>query len=129
MITAVGSTFTHLSPYQWDNINNRLNQLLDYAASHPDDKLTYHKSCMHIWVHTDTSYIAEPKAISCAGGYHYFRNKPKLIIQSDDPTPKRNYPVLVLCKFIDDVMSQHKNRKQVVVALMPKRHYQYSKRK
>ena len=105
MLTSVGSIYTHLSTSQWDNINNRINHFLDYAATHPYAKVTYHKSDMHLWVHTDNSYLAEPKERSRAGGYHYFSNKPTLTIQSDDPPPKNNHPVIVLSKVIDSVTS------------------------
>ena len=105
MLTAVGSIVTHLSTAQRDNINNCINHFPEYASTHPDAKVTYRKSNMHIWVHTYASYLAEPKEISQAGGYHYFSNKPKLPIQSDDPPPKHNHPVLVLSKVIDSIMS------------------------
>ena len=105
MLHSVGSISTHISTDQWDNINNRINNFLDDAATHPDSKLTYHKSDMHLWIHTDASYLVETKARLCAGGYCYFRNKHKLTIQSDDPPTKHNHPVLIRKKFIDDVMS------------------------
>ena len=60
---------------------------------------------MHIWVHTDASYLTEPKSISRAGAYHYFSKKFKLLMKSDDPPPKHNHPVLVLSKVIDAGMS------------------------
>ena len=62
---------------------------------------------MPLWVHIDAHYLAELKAISHAGGYHYFRNKTKLPIQSDNPQLKHNHPVIVifLIKFIDAVMT------------------------
>ena len=60
---------------------------------------------MNLWFHTDASYLTETKVRSRAGGYHYFRNKPKLPIKSDDPPQKYNHPVLVLRKFIDAVMN------------------------
>ena len=60
---------------------------------------------MNLWVHTDASYLTETKARLQTGGYHYFRNKTKLPIQSDEPPQKYNHPVLVLSKFIDDIMS------------------------
>ena len=59
---------------------------------------------MHPWIHTDASYLTEPKARSCDGSYHYFSNKIKLPIQSDNPPPKHNQPFIVLCKFIDAVL-------------------------
>ena len=60
---------------------------------------------MHVWVHIDASYLTEPKSRSRVCGYHYFSNKPKLPIQSENPPPKNNRPVLILSKFIDAVMS------------------------
>jgi hypothetical protein len=43
--------------------------LLDYAASHPDAKVRYYKSNMILYVHSDASYLSEPKARSRVGGY------------------------------------------------------------
>ena len=60
---------------------------------------------MDLWFHKDASYLTETKARSCDGVYHYFSNKPKLPIKSDDPPPKHNHPVLFLSKVIDAVMS------------------------
>ena len=105
MLTLVGYNSTHISTDQWYNIKNLINKFLDYAATHPDSKLTYQKSDMHIWFYTYVSYLTEPKSISLAGGYHYFSNKPKLPIQYDNPPTKHNHPVLVLSKVIDYVMS------------------------
>ena len=59
---------------------------------------------MHPWIHTVASYLTEPKSISRDGSYHYFSNKLKLPIQSENTPPKYNQPVLVLCKFIDAVL-------------------------
>ena len=44
---------------------------LDYVASHPDAVLTYNASDMVINLHSDASYLLEPKARSRAGG-HFF---------------------------------------------------------
>ena len=104
MLTAVRYIATHISTAQWDNINNRINHFLGYAATRLDAKITYHKSDMHLWVHTDASYLTVIKSRSRAGGYHYFSNKPKLPIQYEDAPPKHNYSVLVLIKFIDAVI-------------------------
>ena len=60
---------------------------------------------MYLWVHTDASYIPEPKAILQTGGYHYFSNKTKLTIQYDDPIPKHNHPAHVLSRVIGALMS------------------------
>ena len=60
---------------------------------------------MHIWVHIYASYLTEPKSRSRAGRCHYFSKKPKIPIQSDDPSTKNNHPVLVLSKYIDAVIN------------------------
>ena len=104
MLTTVGYITTHISTGQWDNINNWINQFLDYAATHTDAKITHHKSGMHLWVHAYAYYLTETKAISRAGGYHYFSNKPKIPILSDNPQPKHNQPVIFLWKVIDALM-------------------------
>ena len=105
MLPAVGYIVTHISTSQWDNINKRINHFLEYATTHPYAKVTYPKMDMHLWFHIDASYLTEPRARSCAGGYHCFSIKPKLPIQSDDPPPKHNHPLLFLSKVIDSVMS------------------------
>ena len=35
---------------------------MDYAATHPDAVLTYRKNDMLLAVHSDASYLSEPKA-------------------------------------------------------------------
>ena len=70
VLTSVRYISTHIFTAQWDNINNCINSFLDYAATHPNSKVMYHKINMHIWVRIDSSYLDEPKAISCSGGYH-----------------------------------------------------------
>ena len=46
-------------------------ELLDYAATHPDAKIRYKESDTILQIHTDASYLSEPKARSRAAG-HYF---------------------------------------------------------
>ena len=49
-------------------------QLLDYVASHPNAVLRYLASDMILAVHSDASYLSEPKARSRAGGHFYLTN-------------------------------------------------------
>ena len=60
---------------------------------------------MHLWIHTDATYLSEPKARSRASGFHFFSDKPCLPILPDHEPPMHNHPVLVPCKVIDAVMS------------------------
>lgn len=59
-----------------DNTMKKTNQLLDYAASHPDAKLRYHNSDMQLKVHSDASYLNEKEARTRFGGHHYLTNAP-----------------------------------------------------
>jgi len=105
MLPAIGSIATSLTTSSYRDLAFRINQFLDYAATHPAAKLTYEKSDMHLWVDTDASYLNESKARSRGGGYHQLTEKPKLPITPDQPKPRRNAPIHVHSKIIDAVMS------------------------
>ena len=49
-------------------------QLLNYAATHPDAAIRFYKSDMILYIHSDASYLSEPKARSRVGGYFYLGN-------------------------------------------------------
>ena len=105
MLAAIGSIACALSTATWADLKQRVQHFLDYANSNPDAALIYKASDMHLWIHTDASYLTESKARSRAGGFHYFSDKPTFPITSDSPAPMHNHPVMVLCKIIDAVMS------------------------
>jgi hypothetical protein len=46
-------------------------QFFDYAASQEDAIVTYRASNMKLAIHSDTSYLSEPKACSRAGGHMF----------------------------------------------------------
>ena len=52
-----------------ENTIRKARMFMEYAATHPDAVLTYHKSDMLLAVHSDASYLREPKARSCASGH------------------------------------------------------------
>ena len=53
------------------NTLKQTEDLLDYAATHLDAKIQYRALDMILQIHTDASYLSEPKARSRAAG-HYF---------------------------------------------------------
>ncbi len=71
--------------------------LLDYVATHPDAILSYAKSNMVLSIHSDASYLSEPKARSCAGG-HFF------LSDGSDEAPN-NGAILNTLQIIKSVMS------------------------
>ncbi len=72
-------------------------QLLDYLATQEDAVLSYHASDMVLAVHSDASYLSEPKARSRAGG-HFF-------LSSDTTIPPNNGTVKNIAHIIKNVMS------------------------
>ncbi len=72
-------------------------QLLDYLATQEDAVLSYHASDMVLAVHSDPSYLSEPKACIRAGG-HFF-------LLSDTIIPPNNGSVLNTAHIIKNVMS------------------------
>eukprot|EP00804_Cyclotella_cryptica_P028442 CCRYP_014211-RA/>CCRYP_014211-RA protein AED:0.38 eAED:0.38 QI:0/0/0/1/0/0/2/0/375 len=72
-------------------------QLLDYIATQDDAVITYHASDMVLAVHSDASYLSEPKARSRAGG-HFF-------LSSATATPPNNGAILNIAHIIKHVMA------------------------
>ena len=54
-----------------EEMMKQMMQMLDYVATQEEAVITYNKSNMILAVHSDTSYLSEPKAQSRAGG-HFF---------------------------------------------------------
>jgi hypothetical protein len=50
-------------------------KFLNYCATHPDAVLRYQKSDMILKIHSDASYLSEPKARSRAAGHFYMGKK------------------------------------------------------
>ncbi|MGL5936068.1 MAG: reverse transcriptase domain-containing protein, partial [Cetobacterium sp.] len=63
MLTALG-TLASAQSAGTERTMDALTQLLDYAATHPNAKVRYHASDMILYVHSDASYLSEPKARS-----------------------------------------------------------------
>ena len=72
-------------------------QLLDYLATQDEAVLTYHASDMKLAVHSDASYLSEPKARSRAGGHFFLSNGADI--------PPNNGAILNIAHIIKHVMS------------------------
>ena len=51
--------------------SEKLVQLLDYAATHPEAITRYHPSVMTLHMHSKASFLSSPGSKSRAGGYYY----------------------------------------------------------
>jgi hypothetical protein len=56
--------------------HNRVNQFLDYMATHPDAKIQYPASNMVLNVHSDAFYLSAPNACSHASGNFFLGSIP-----------------------------------------------------
>jgi hypothetical protein len=52
-----------------------VSHLLDYCSTNPEASIKYYASDMQLNIHSDDSYLSEPKAKSRIGGYFYLGNK------------------------------------------------------
>ena len=76
---------------------NKVKLFLDFAASQEEAIVTYRASDMVLAIHSDASYLSEPKARSRAGG-HFF-------MSSDSENPANNGAVLNIAQIIKAVMT------------------------
>ena len=83
-----------------DNIPKRTEDLLDYAATHPDTKIRYRASEMILQTHTDASYLSEPKDQSRAAGHYFLGWLP----QNNQPI-RLNVAIYTLCTVLKSVAS------------------------
>jgi hypothetical protein len=74
-----------------------MHPVLDYAASQEDAIVTYRASKMKLAIHSDASYLSEPKAPSRAGGH--------MFMASMEEIPINNGAVLNILQIIKAVMS------------------------
>ena len=96
MIVALGSITTQkLAPTE--NTIKKINQLLDYAATHLDSGITFRASDMVLAAHSDAYYLYKTKVQSRAGG--------RFFMFKDKTYPKNNGAVLTISQIIKAVMS------------------------
>eukprot|EP00804_Cyclotella_cryptica_P016130 CCRYP_004246-RA/>CCRYP_004246-RA protein AED:0.35 eAED:0.35 QI:0/0/0/0.75/1/1/4/0/1339 len=77
--------------------NDKVNQLLDYCATYPNDGITYRSSDMVLSAHSDAAYLNASKSRSRAGAY--------IMCSENDPVPSHNGPVLTIAQIIKFVTS------------------------
>ena len=79
--------------------------ILNYGASYPDSTIRYRASNMVLHIHSDASYISEPRSHSRAGG-HYFlsdRSMNPLLPPRTDTT--LNGPIFTVPKILSNGMA------------------------
>ena len=59
-----------------EQTEQHVRQLLDYIATHPDAVIRFYPSDMILNIHSDASYLTEPKARSRVAGHYFLGTKP-----------------------------------------------------
>ena len=90
---------TQAKPTEWTKA--QCQQLMDYAATHPNPTVRYYASDMILTIDSDAAYLVLPQARSRIAGYHYLSSLPL----SPEQSPPLNAPILVLCKTLRTVVS------------------------
>ena len=79
-------------------------KLLNYAATHPDAVIRFTASDMILHIHSDASYLSEPKARSRAGGFFYLSDNIDMT-KPNAPKPKLNGGIHILSSILGNVMA------------------------
>ena len=111
MLTALGSIATQQAK-PTEATKKACHKLLDYAATHPNATVRYHKSDMILCIDSDASYLSESKAKSRAAGYFYCSDN-----SMPPKQPQHNGPILVICPIM----------KMVVTSFVPSYHFGVNK--
>jgi len=79
-------------------------KLLNYAATHPNAVVRYHKSEMILRIHSDASYLSETEARSRAGGFFYLGDNTD-DSSPDAPPPTLNGAIHISSSIMNNVMA------------------------
>jgi hypothetical protein len=77
-----------------------VSRLLDYCSTHPESTIRYFASDMQLKIHSDASYLSDPKAKSRIGCYFYLSNK-----TNSHMKPLSNGPLLCHAAVLKHVVS------------------------
>ena len=75
----------------------RVNHLLDYVATYPNDSIVYRASNMILCAHADAGFLNETNSRSRVGAH--------ISLSEDDPFPQFNGAILAIAQIIKFVMA------------------------
>ena len=95
-----------------EEIEDAIEQLLDYVATYPDDGIFFRKSDMILAAQADAGFLNKSKSYSRAGAHNFLsKNYPKL---------KLNDPVLIIAQIIKSVMASAAEAEMVALYITDK---------
>ena len=76
MKTAVSSIASSLSTRSWKDLKLQINPFIYYTDTQTNAKIRYQTKQVHLWIHSDASYLNEFKAHSRNGFFlHLLKTK------------------------------------------------------
>jgi hypothetical protein len=114
MLVALGSL---ASAQSRATVNTELavTQFLDYAANHPLDTVRLHASPMTLAIHSDTSYLSEPAALSRISGIFYL-STPKT---ANNPLPTVNGAIHIISAILQKRITSVAEAEIAAAFIMP----------
>eukprot|EP00978_Attheya_sp_CCMP212_P023759 scaffold73456_cov27-Attheya_sp.AAC.2 len=101
MLVALGSIASAKTTEETDAA---VTHFLNCAASNPEATVRFHASDMCLKIHSDASYLSEPKARSRAGGHFFLSSNSPLPNATSDPPPE-NGAIHTLCSIMKVVLA------------------------
>ena len=95
MLAALGSIATQ-QENPTKSTTKKVNQFINYAATHPDIIVTYRASNMILAIHSDALYLSETNARSRVVGYFY--------VSDNSPNLPNNGAIITIAQIIKQVM-------------------------
>ena len=103
MLTALGSMATQQSKGTEKTYADTL-WMLNYAATHLNAKIRYMSRNMILYIHSDASYLSEPRARCRAGGHYFLGYKCPDMTTPPTNRPCLNGPIHSISRIISNVM-------------------------
>eukprot|EP00804_Cyclotella_cryptica_P019055 CCRYP_014459-RA/>CCRYP_014459-RA protein AED:0.69 eAED:0.20 QI:0/0/0/0.5/1/1/2/0/510 len=93
--------------------NDKINQLLDYCATYPNNGITHRSSNMILSAHSDAAYFNASKSCSRTGAH--------IMCSENDVVPSHNGPVLTIAQIIKFVTSSAAESKLAALFICTKK--------
>ena len=103
ILTALGSIAAQQSKGKEKTYADTL-WLLNYAATHLNAKIRYAASDTILYIHSDVSYLSEPRSHSRAGGHYFLGDKRPDMTTSPTNRPRLNVPIHSISQIMSNIM-------------------------
>ena len=78
--------------------------LLNYAATHPNAKISYTARDMKFYIHSDAFYLSEPRSRRRAAGHYFLGDKRPDMTTPTTNRPRLNVPIQSISRIMSNVM-------------------------